>query len=177
MIQWQWHWIIVEEVPIFFSYLPKITITRERGVETKNQLFKFSSTSSSTATSIPPARIFFSSDEIINGCCYIRHLAVGYLPCYFCHSRFVVVVAVPLFWFWSSFLVYCLSCQAPLHSINASTLMLFCSFNGVEIKTDQIKKSRCTYGKWTCNWLTGPQETYFIEYTRPLLCVPHAPQN
>ena len=139
MIQWQWHWIIVEEVPIFFSYLPKITITRERGVETKNQLFKFSSTSSSTATSIPPARIFFSSDEIINGCCYIRHLAVGYLPCYFCHSRFVVVVAVPLFWFWSSFLVYCLSCQAPLHSINAT----LCFSMGWKLKQIKLKKSRC----------------------------------
>ena len=176
MIQWQWHWIIVEEVPIFFSYLPKITISRERGVETKNQLFKFSSTSSSTATSIPPARIFFSSDEIINGCCYIRHLAVGYLPCYFCHSRFVVVV-VPLFLILIIIfgLLSFLSGAIALHQCHSD--VLFCSFNGVEIKTDQIKKSRCTYGKWTCNWLTGPQETYFIEYTRPLLCVPHAPQN
>ena len=175
MIQWQWHWIIVEEVSIFFSYLPKIAITRERE-RCRNQKSTFQVQQHLLLHSLPPARIFFSSDEIINGCCYIRHLAVGYLPCYFCHSRFVVVVAVPLFWFWSSFLVYCLSCQAPLHSINASTLMLFCSFNGVEIKTDQIKKSRGTYGKW-CNWLTGPQETYFIEYTRPLLCIPHAPQH
>ena len=74
----------------------------------------------------------------------------------------------PLFWFWSSFLVYCLSCQAPLHSINASTLMLFCSFNGVEIKTDQIKKSRCTYGK--CNRL-APRDHYS---SVPGLCFPPA---
>ena len=56
--------------------------------------------SSSAPPPPPPARsgFFFSSDEIINGCCYIRHLAVGYLPCYFCHSRFVLSsVESPLF--------------------------------------------------------------------------------
>ena len=81
----------------------------------------------------------FWAAKIINGCCYIRHLAVGYLPCYFCHSRFVVVVAVPLFWFWSSFLVYCLSCQAPLHSINAT----LCFSMGWKLKQIKLKKSRC----------------------------------
>ena len=80
----------------------------------------------------------FWAAKIINGCCYIRHLAVGYLPCYFCHSRFVFVV-VPLFWFWSSFLVYCLSCQAPLHSINAT----LCFSMGWKLKQIKLKKSRC----------------------------------
>ena len=81
-----------------------------------------------------------------NKCVFLHmHLAVGYLSC--C-SHF----PLPLFrtrqftrvWFWSSFLVDCLSCQAPLHSINdtaASHYSLI--FNGVEIKIDQIKKSRC----------------------------------
>ena len=83
--------------------------------------------------------------NITNGLFLHMHLAVGYLSC--C-SHF----PLPLFrtrqftrvWFWSSFLVDCLSCQAPLHSINdtaASHYSLI--FNGVEIKIDQIKKSRC----------------------------------
>ena len=83
--------------------------------------------------------------NVTNGLFLHMHLAVGYLSC--C-SHF----PLPLFrtrqftrvWFWSSFLVDCLSCQAPLHSINdtaASHYSLI--FNGVEIKIDQIKKSRC----------------------------------
>ena len=81
-----------------------------------------------------------------NKCVFLHmHLAVGYLRCslpppLFTSNRARVVTWV---WFWSSFLVDCLSCQAPLHSINDTT------FNGVEIKIDQIKNeqriSRCKH--------------------------------
>ena len=84
----------------------------------------------------------FWAAKIINGCCYIRHLAVGYLPCYSLLSLPTsesVCPSVPLFWFWSSFLVYCLSCQAPLHSINAT----LCFSMGWKLKQIKLKKSRC----------------------------------
>ena len=118
--------------------------------------------------------------NITNGLFLHMHLAVGYLSC--C-SHF----PLPLFrtrqftrvWFWSSFLVDCLSCQAPLHSINdtaASHYSLI--FNGVEIKIDQIKKSRCKSStqKMKLNTLHTKKSSKSLKYYKNVSSL-FAPKN
>ena len=73
-------------------------------------------------------------------CVFTYALGSWLSPLFTSPSPFLPARVVTWVWFWSSFLVDCLSCQAPLHSINDTI------FNGVEIKIDQIKNeqlSRC----------------------------------
>ena len=110
---------------IFFSFIQR-TIT----IEVSKPKINFSS---SAPPPPPPARsgFFFSSDEIINGCCYIRHLAVGYLPCYFCHSRFVLSSVPPFLILIIIFgLLSFLSGAIALHQCQHSDAVLFFQWGG-----------------------------------------------